>query len=100
MAYKRRARVLFLGPPVLVTAAIAASRELGADWLEARADEPPASDWADLVVTLDSVSRDLLPALPATTRHKHWDVDTPPAVRKRVAGMIGGMRLLTRMTES
>ena len=100
MGYKRRARVLFLGPPALSAAALEAALELGAEWLEPSTAEPPASGWADLVVTLDPVSLDLLPALPATTRHKHWDVATPPAVRERVAGMIGGMRLLARMTEN
>ncbi|WP_455384938.1 hypothetical protein [Acidihalobacter prosperus] len=99
MAYKRRARVLFLGPPELASAAVELSRELGAEWLESDTAEAPASGWADLVVTLDPVSRDHLPALPATSRHKHWNVDTPAEVRERVAGMIGGMRLLARLPE-
>ena len=100
MVYKRRARVLFLGPPALATAAAEAALELGAEWLAADTAEAPASGWADLVVTLDSVSRDRLPALPATSRHKHWNVNTPAEVRERVAGMIGGMRLLARLPEN
>lgn len=99
MAYKRRARVLFLGPSQLGAAAVAAALELGAEWLEPSTTEAAASGWADLVVTLDPVSRDHLPTLPATSRHKHWNVDTPAEVRERVAGMIGGMRLLARLPE-
>lgn len=99
MVYKRRARVLFLGPATLTESALAASLELGARWVEPRTDESPASGWADLVVTLDSDSRDTLPTLPPTTRHKHWDAATPTEVRDRVFGMIGGMRLLARLPE-
>lgn len=99
MAYKRRAHVLFLGPPELAAVAVDTALELGAEWVEPSTAEPPSSGWADLVVTLDPVSRDLLPALAATTRHKHWTVDTPAQVREQVTGMIGGMRLLARLSE-
>ncbi|APZ44768.1 hypothetical protein BW247_15950 [Acidihalobacter ferrooxydans] len=76
-----------------------AAQELGADWVEPRAAEAPASGWADLVVTLDEASRAALPALPATVRHTHWPVRSETDVRDRVAGMLGGMRMLARLPQ-
>lgn len=99
MGYKRPARVIFLGPSPLVAAAMSAATELGADWLEPNTTRPPASGWADLVITLDASSQAALPALPGTTRHKHWPAQSPEDVRKRVAGMLGGMRLLARLPD-
>jgi hypothetical protein len=99
VAYTRRARVLFLGPPELAATAAESALELGPEWLEPSTAEAPASGWADLVITLDRASHDSLPVLAATTRHKHWNADTRDEVRKRVAGMVGGMRLLARLSE-
>lgn len=99
MGYKRPARVLFIGRPQLTAAAMQAAHELGARWLEPSTTEAPACGWADLVITLGSCARDEAPPLPPTTRHKHWDVETPIAVRQRVEGMVGGMRMLHRMSD-
>jgi len=121
MAYKRKARILFLGglhpvPPNL--AAHYANRQ-GAEWMEARAAVLPgvagdvpvlgeaAVEWADLLVTLDAVANAACPPLRPGLQHRHYpfeplpDVSDKPAwttlagrIRERVEGMIGGMRLM------
>lgn len=127
MAYKRKARILFLGglhpgPPNL--AAHYANR-LGAEWMEARAavlpgvagDVPVLSDdavaWADLLVTLDAAANAARPSLRPGLQHRHYpfeplpDVADKPAwsalaarIRERVEGMVGGMQLLQRASSA
>ena len=70
--------------------------------------------WADLVVTLDQQAFERCPALPSTTRRKHWPIDeiefptasTPvpnafqetvqAEIKRRVEGVIGGILLLAK----
>ena len=119
--YKRKAQVVFLdrsGQAAATAARLA--NELGADWLEARAAalEPqsaggtpvldgPLKQWADLIVHFDAATGEAARPLPATTRLKLWSLkartETPGAelteeLRRRVSGMIGGMRMLSRLS--
>lgn len=99
MPYKRRARVVFAGPSAWVARARRAAAVQGGDWVETGGLEDALSGWADLVVTLDARARARLPALPPTCRHKHWPVSGEEEIEARVAGMIGGLRLLSRLVE-
>ncbi len=100
MPYKRRARVVFLGTPEQVALACEAAAREGADWIQTGEPEKAVYGWADLVVTLDQSARESLPPLPATTRHKHWPVACKDDISRRVRGMIGGLRLLSRLDAS
>lgn len=123
MAYKRKARILFLGglhpvPPNL--AAHYANRH-GTDWMEARAavlpgvtgDVPVLDDdalqWADLLVTLDAAALAACPPLRPGLQHRHYPFEPLPGVadksawtvlasriRERVEGMVGGMQMMQR----
>lgn len=121
MAYKRKARILFLGGlhPVPPNLAAHYANRLGSEWMEARAAVLPgvAGDvpvltgdvlaWADLLVTLDAVANTARPPLRLGLQHRHYpfepipDVADKPAwsalavrIRERVEGMVGGMRLM------
>lgn len=121
MAFKRKARVLFVGPPTHTAMAVAWAERLGDAWVEAR--HAPAhtlttttTAWADLVVTVGAAAARDLPPLPDHVQTKHWlrgdaqttdavgDADKPEtelramraALRIRVAGLIGGLKLLAR----
>ncbi len=121
MAYKRKARILFLGGlhPVPPNLAAHYANRLGAEWMEARAAVLPgvagdvpvfgeaAVEWADLLVTLDAVANAACPPLRPGLQHRHYPFEPLPAVtdkpawttlagriRERVEGMIGGMRLM------
>ena len=123
MGYKRRARVVFLGGvhPAPANLATHYAHKFGAVWMEAQAAVLPGVagevavldntmlDWADLVVTLDSMAQVNLPRLPSGVQHRHYPFEPiPPAadkaawgelaarVRQRVEGMIAGMRLLEK----
>lgn len=121
MAYKRKARILFLGGlhPVPPNLAAHYANRLGSEWMEARAavlpgvvgDVPVLTGdvwaWADLLVTLDAVANTARPPLRLGLQHRHYpfepipDVADKPAwsalavrIRERVEGMVGGMRLM------
>lgn len=127
MAYKRKARILFLGGlhPVPPNLAAHYANRLGAEWMEARAavlpgvagDVPVLSDdavaWADLLVTLDAAANASRPPLRPGLQHRHYpfeplpDVTDKPAwsalavrIRERVEGMVGGMQLLQRASST
>lgn len=123
--YKRKARVVFVSRQGRAAAPLAAryARKHGSDWLEARAaaltpDQGPGSAvetldaallaWADLLVIFEPTIADALPARPATTRVKLWPLELDPEttgaalaaeIERRVQGMIGGMRMLSRVDE-
>jgi hypothetical protein len=110
--YKRAARVLFVCMPGDERAALAARLTAGIaqGWMEARhavVDDVDggALAWADLVIPLDARTRDRCPALPPTTRLRPWDLpDLPPEeteaeIRRRLASMLGGLRMLARLEE-
>lgn len=97
--YKRRARILFLATdPADAACACAAARELGPAWVDALTvpDDGPV----DLIVSLDPDAACRLP--PGHVPHKHWPVTAPRAddIRQRVAGLVGGMRLLASLDGS
>ncbi len=97
--YKRRARILFVATdPADVACAQAAIGACGARWAEAAADARDTP--IDLVVTLDDDAARGLPAI--AVPHKHWPIGAPRAedIRQRVAGLVGGMRLLAAMDKS
>lgn len=118
--YKRKAQVVFLDRTGKAAAPLAAklAGELGADWLEARAAAlEPASTvapldeavkhWADLLVHFDEATGEAAKPLPPTTRLKYWPLKADPEtdsaqlleeLRQRVNGMIGGMRMLSRLS--
>lgn len=121
--YKRKAQVIFLDCTGSGAASTAArlTRELGPEWAEARAATLDADthdggisrlddalkEWADLIVYFDPQTGAKATPLPASTRLKHWPLehdhgDPSPALtdelRQRVAGMIGGMRMLSRLS--
>lgn len=123
MAYKRKARILFLGGlhPVPPNLAAHYANRLGADWMEARAAVLPgvagdvsvlddeALQWADLLVTLDASANAACPPLRSGLQHRHYPFEPIPGVadklawtalaariRERVEGMIGGMQMMQR----
>ena len=101
--YKRRARILFWHPTDSAKARYAAAlaEALGADWLEARADETDHA-WPDLLIALDchtapGISR------AAHTQCKYWPLPQDgweDTVHARILGVLGGLRLLARMDQS
>lgn len=65
--------------------------------------------WADLIVYFEPQLADTLEPRPATARLKHWpvqaDIGTPDTtlveeLAARVDGMIGGMRMLARLSSN
>lgn len=101
MPYKRKARVLFLdGGSGLAGRAAAIAGEVGGPWLEGKAASLPLdaalSEWVDLVVTLDAEAERGCPPLPAHVQRRHYPVGDEVALRKRVEGMVGGMRMMGR----
>jgi hypothetical protein len=68
------------------------------------ADGPNGLDRADLVITLDAAARAGLPPLPSRVQVRHLDLElaADAAARRtlvatRVAGILGGLRLLDRL---
>ncbi|MES2407031.1 MAG: hypothetical protein V4528_06890 [Pseudomonadota bacterium] len=123
MAYKRKARILFLGGlhPVPPNLAAHYANGQGTDWMEARAavlpgvtgDVPVLDDdvlqWADLLVTLDAAALAACPPLRPGLQHRHSPFEPLPGVadksawtvlasriRERVEGMVGGMQMMQR----
>lgn len=101
--YKRRARVLFWHPtdPAKARYAATLAGNLGADWLEARADATDRA-WPDLLIALDCHT---LPEIPRAehTQGKYWPLPQnqwEAALRARILSVIGGFRLLARMDRS
>lgn len=103
MPYKRPARVLFVATDTAAADIGARAARLGAGWIEPRAALAPpqatALAWADLVVSLDQDARDTLPPLPPTARHVHWPPASATEREQRIRGMLGGLRLLSRIEE-
>jgi hypothetical protein len=110
--YKRPARMLFLCAPGDERAALAArlTAGIGPGWMEARHAAVDDVDggaiaWADVVIALDPAARDRCPALPPGVRLRPWDLpDLPPEeaeaeIRRRLASMLGGLRMLARVDE-
>ena len=101
--YKRRVRILFWHPtdPAKARYAATLAEALGADWLEARTDEPDHA-WPDLLVVLDCHTAPDIPRA-THTQCKYWPLaqgSWEDAVRARITGVIGGLRLLARMDQS
>ena len=102
--YKRRARILFWHPtdPAKARYAATLAESLGADWLEARAEETD-HDWPDLLIALDCHAAPLI-FRAAHTQCKCWPLVAQDlwedAVHQRILGIIGGLRLLARMDRS
>lgn len=118
--YKRKVRVLFLslGSAACGRMAEDYARREGSAWLEARAacfsargvepsvpyflseeEMPGALAWADLVVTLGGCEDEFDLPLPPGVQRRHWALPEPGAreeIERRVAGIIGGIRLLAR----
>lgn len=104
--YKRRARIIFcsIRRVGLASKARQLAVELGAQWLEADAAttiellRPEQLQWADLVVTLGT-DRAISLELPSHVRHSHWQMATADddILRERIEGMIGGLRMLSRL---
>ncbi len=110
--YKRPARVLFIGANGDSHTDLAArlTGEIGAGWMEGLGADLDRLDadqlaWADLVIPLDVHTRQRCPALPPTARLKVWDLpelppeDTEAEIRRRLTGMLGGLRMLSRVDE-
>jgi len=108
------ARSAGLSPTRVDPKAVALMAECGVDIADqvsrALTDEDLA--WADLVVTFDPGARDRCPVLARTTQRRHRPIELPgegaawaawQAVRERVRaeveGMVGGLRLLSRLDE-
>ena len=81
------------------------------------AESLPAPDqvlfeWSDLVVTLDAVAERHCPPMPCSAQKKYYPFEAamPPgtenyrilrdAIRTRIEGMIGGMRMLANQAAS
>lgn len=99
------ARSAGLHPGAAETTALAALARAGIDVAGLRAKPLEAKDlaWADLVVTLDRDARQHCPALPPRVQKRHFGCDEaadPEALRenlrRRIEGMIGGLRMLQR----
>ena len=111
MSLLRPARVLFLSPPgepMLSEDAVRWARRLASGWVDARSGCAECNAglagnlvWADTVVILATTETFEAPKLPDGTRSTLWRL---PAhgdaeqinvrLRERVAGMVGGLRLL------
>ncbi len=101
--YKRRAHILFWHPtnPEKARYAATLAAELGAEWLETRVQETDLF-WPDLLIALDCDS------VPNRERAQHtqckfWPAPTQnetAALRERILGVIGGLRLLARLDQS
>jgi len=102
LPYKRKARVLFLdGGSGLAGRAAAIAGEVGGPWLEGQCSSLPPDgallEWADLVVTLDDEAERGCPAaLPRQVQRRHYAVGDEAALRQRVEGMVGGVRMMGR----
>ncbi|QKT03726.1 arsenate reductase ArsC [Ectothiorhodospiraceae bacterium 2226] len=103
-------------PGALHPLAVRVMQEAGIDLADHH--PKPVSDerlaWADLVVTVCAEAERACPALPGHVQKKHWAVDDPAAVagdaatriaafraardalRARVEGLLGGLRMLAR----
>jgi len=113
--FKRRARILFIGGDAALTATDLAN-DLGRYWLEARAQPihglhaaAPVSEaaqadrqWADTVILLGEGVADSELRLPRHTQCRCWPLSDwkgcqsvrNAEIRRRVSGLIGGLRLL------
>lgn len=60
--------------------------------------------WADLVVTLSAEADSLCPPLLENNQKRNWFTDprdvSDAALRERIKGMLGGIRLISRQDET
>jgi hypothetical protein len=101
MPFKRKARILFLdGGSGMAARAAALVGEMADAWLEGKGASLPVDgwllDWADLVVTLDGEAERRCPPLPRHGQRRHYPAADEAALRERIAGMVGGLKLLAR----
>lgn len=121
--YKRRARVLFYSSePLYAETALAYAHKLGQGWLDARAAHthvnmakttavfsPLTAEllvWADLLITLGPAPYTFDVAIPDRVQVRHWRIapneisdhakTVDEDIRRRVAGVVGGMRLMAK----
>lgn len=104
MGYKRKARILFLAEAThLASMAAELGNQLGSAWLECRAMPlaQPGSEllqWADLLITLDSVAQQNRPRLPPTAQHRHCPCPDPASAHDclvaHIHSLLGGMKML------
>ncbi len=120
--YRRLARIVFLTGRADGLAGVAAewARAQGAEWMEARARRLPGVEaalavydeedrlWADLLVTLDAAALSGALGRRAGLQHRHYPFEPADgisgneleqAVRRRVEGMLGGLRLMQRAAQ-
>lgn len=113
MAYKRSLRLLWLAVDhgQWAREACTQAAAMGGPRIQHRAsataDTGDALRWADLILTLDSAARARLPPLPPRVQTRHLDLETcvdaadrAAAVRQRVEGVLGGLRLLDRLGDA
>lgn len=109
MPYKRSLRLLWVAFDHAQWAreACAGAAQLSSGRIAHRAAdsalEPEALQWADLILTVDRAARDGLPPLPSRVQLRHLDLEAAAdsgarqaLVEARVAGILGGLRLLER----
>jgi len=104
VGYKRKARVVFLADDShLASMAAELGNQLGSAWLECRAvpftqASSELLQWADLLVTLDSVAQQNRPRLPPTTQHRHCPCPDPAnahdCLAAHIHSLLGGMKIL------
>ncbi len=110
-----QARAADIAPQTLHPGAVTVMREAGVDiaHLPAVTLTPGLLAWADLVVTVCRDADESCPAIPDGVQKRLWALEDPVAgqggatlsgwrtvrddLRYRVAGMIGGMKMLERM---
>jgi len=109
--YKRKPRILFYSlTPGLAEQAVAVLLEEGQAWAEAQAGVDSAlaafADmlaWADLMVVLNQQSPDVS-AVPSQVTVRHWSVtgntdEIQAELRRRIQGLLGGIRMLAASDE-
>lgn len=125
MAYKRKARILFLSIlPGIAQLAATYARDLGSDWIEAKCASPqpdaaqressasslPACPSMsaellanlDLIVTLGKTARGGYFSLPSGVRQRHFQLSCTlgdamaDEIRQIVLGIVGGLKMLSR----
>lgn len=94
-----------LDPGAADAAGLASLTQSGIDvaGLHSKPLDAAALAWADLVVTLDQDAEQRCPALPPRPQRRHFGCDPAAApdalreaLRQRIEGMIGGLRMLQR----
>lgn len=105
--YKRPAHVLLLHPdPERIASLAAQAVSENTRWLIIRVRRPhpaPIDEvaWADLIISPPSLDTT---SLAGSTPQRHWSElesvdgsDDPAGIRRRIQGMVGGLRMLARI---